>query len=82
MSISQHKKFWLSLVVIFLVMFILNSLSQKSIGDDYVYSFIWEGHSLYVPLSEDARRVQSFGDIFKSSNFAHGKHPVCLDKSA
>lgn len=66
MSISQHKKFWLSLVVIFLVMFILNSLSQKSIGDDYVYSFIWEGHSLYVPLSEDARRVQSFGDIFKS----------------
>lgn len=66
MSISQHKKFWLSLVVIFLVMFILNSLSQKSIGDDYVYSFIWEGHSLYVPLSEDARRVQSFGDIFES----------------
>jgi hypothetical protein len=35
-------------------------------GDDYVYSFIWQGHSEYEPLTENAVRVSSFLDIFIS----------------
>ena len=37
-----------------------------SFGDDYVYSFIWEGHSLYEPLSENAVRISSWQDLFAS----------------
>ena len=35
-------------------------------GDDYVYSFIWEGHSLYEPLSNNAVRISSWKDLFDS----------------
>ena len=37
-----------------------------SFGDDYVYSFVWEGHSLYEPLSENAVRISSWKDLFVS----------------
>ena len=50
----------------FLFFFILNALTPLSFGDDYVYSFIWEGHSIYEPLSENAIRVSSFKDLFAS----------------
>lgn len=50
----------------FLFFFILNVLTPLSFGDDYVYSFIWEGHSIYEPLSENAIRVSSFKDLFTS----------------
>lgn len=50
----------------FLFFFILNALTPLSFGDDYVYSFIWEGHSIYEPLSENAIRVSSFNDLFES----------------
>lgn len=56
-----------ALGLIFFVIFILNSLMARSAGDDYVYSFMWEGHSMYEPLSADARRIASFQDIAVSS---------------
>ena len=50
----------------FLFFFILNLLTPLSFGDDYVYSFVWEGHSIYEPLSENAIRVSSLKDLFTS----------------
>lgn len=51
---------------IWLFMFLLNHFCYPFPGDDYVYSFIWEGHAIGVPLSEEAVRIQSFSDIFRS----------------
>lgn len=56
-----------ALGLIFFVIFILNSFMVRSAGDDYVYSFMWEGHSMYEPLSADARRIASFQDIAVSA---------------
>ncbi len=39
----------------------------RGAGDDYVYSFMWEGHSMYEPLTENARRIGSFSDIAASA---------------
>lgn len=64
---TEKKKLCLSLLGIFFVIFILNSFMVRSAGDDYVYSFMWEGHSMYEPLSSDARRIASFQDIAVSS---------------
>ena len=64
---TEKKKLCLSLLGIFFVIFILNSLMVRSAGDDYVYSFMWEGHSMYEPLSADARRIASFQDIAVSA---------------
>lgn len=50
----------------FLFFFILNVLTPLSFGDDYVYSFVWEGHSIYEPLSENATRVSSLKDLYNS----------------
>lgn len=56
-----------ALGLIFFVIFILNSFMVRSAGDDYVYSFMWEGHSMYEPLSAEARRIGSFSDIAVSA---------------
>ena len=40
---TEKKKLCLSLLGIFFVIFILNSFMVRSAGDDYVYSFMWEG---------------------------------------
>ena len=50
----------------FLFFYFLNIITPLSFGDDYVYSFIWEGHSLYEPLSENAIRISSWKDLFTS----------------
>lgn len=47
-------------------MFLLNGFCYPFPGDDYVYSFIWEGHALSMPLSAEAVRIQNFLDIFTS----------------
>lgn len=52
--------------IFFLLFFILNVLTPLSFGDDYVYSFVWEGHSIYEPLSENAIRVSSLKDLYNS----------------
>lgn len=63
---TEKKKLYLSLFGIFFVIFILNSFMVRSAGDDYVYSFMWEGHSMYEPLSAGARRIGSISDIVES----------------
>ena len=67
MKLTERKKLYLTYFGIFAVIFILNCLTHRSIGDDYLYSFIWEGHSMYEPLSENARRISSFSDIAVST---------------
>lgn len=63
----EKKQLGLALGLIFFVIFILNSFMVRSAGDDYVYSFMWEGHSMYEPLSADARRIAGFSDIAVSA---------------
>lgn len=53
-------------VVLFLFFYLLNVITPMSFGDDYVYSFIWEGHSLYEPMSENALRISSWEELFVS----------------
>ena len=67
MKLIENKKLCLAYLGIFGVIFILNCLTHRSIGDDYLYSFMWEGHSMYEPLSENARRISSFSDIAVST---------------
>ena len=62
----MNKKTIASFAVIFLFLFFFNTIAPMYFGDDYVYSFIWEGHSLYEPLSEHAVRVSSWKDLFTS----------------
>ena len=56
----------LAFVFFFSFFYLLNSITPMSFGDDYVYSFIWEGHSLYEPLSENAVRISSWQNLFAS----------------
>lgn len=37
-----------------------------SFGDDYLYSFVWPGQSMFIPLPEGAVRVSSWHDLFLS----------------
>lgn len=64
---KNRRNLYLVYMGIFLVIFLLNCLSHRAIGDDYLYSFVWEGHSMYEPLSENARRISSFSDIAEST---------------
>lgn len=66
MNLTNHKLLIFTSLGIFTFMFILNSFCYPFPGDDYLYSFVWEGHAMSVPLSENAERIQSFHDIFRS----------------
>ncbi len=66
MNLTNHKLLIFMSLGIFTFMFILNSFCYPFPGDDYLYSFVWEGHAMSVPLSENAERIQSFNDIFRS----------------
>ena len=59
---------WKAVVLssIFLSVLILNLLNYPFLGDDYVYAFMWQGQDIFTPLPENARRIQSFSDIFHS----------------
>lgn len=63
-NISMKRFF--CILAIFLFFYFLNIITPISFGDDYVYSFIWEGHSLYEPLSDNAVRVSSWQDLLAS----------------
>lgn len=52
--------------LIFLFFYYLNMLTPICFGDDYVYSFVWEGHSMFEPMTEQARRLSSFHDLLVS----------------
>ncbi len=51
---------------IFIFLYILNYLTPLSFGDDYLYAFIWQGNSMFVPLNENAVRVSSWHDLVVS----------------
>lgn len=55
-----------SLACIFLFLYFFNYLHPLSFGDDYLYSFIWQGKPMYTPISEGAIRVSSWHDLFIS----------------
>lgn len=63
---KSGERLWVTVTCIFAFMLLLESLAFRFIGDDYIYSFMWEGHSMYVPLSENTRRIDSFSDILAS----------------
>ena len=63
---KSGERLWVTVTCIFAFMLLLESLAFRFIGDDYIYSFMWEGHSMYVPLSENARRIDSLSDILAS----------------
>ena len=54
------------LTTFFFFFYIFNYLTPMCFGDDYVYSFIWQGHSEYNPLTMSAMRVSSFQDLLTS----------------
>lgn len=62
----NNKKTLLLFVFIYLFLFALNYLYPLSFGDDYVFSFVWQGHSMEVPLTEGAVRITSWSDLFVS----------------
>ena len=62
----KNKGNWILIFSIFIFMFIFNYLSPISFGDDYVYSFVWTGQSIYEPLPHNASRVESWQDLFNS----------------
>ena len=66
----MNKKTALTLFFVFSFFYILNYLTPMAFGDDYVYSFIWQGHSEYEPLTDEAVRVSSWNDMF-SSQWSH-----------
>ena len=51
-------------ILVFLYLF--NFLTPMSFGDDYLYSFVWQGQSMFIPVSEDAVRISSWHDLFVS----------------
>lgn len=60
------KKSKYLLLLFFLFFYVFNYLTPMCFGDDYVYAFIWEGHPMYEPMSEQVRRLSSFYDLFVS----------------
>lgn len=51
---------------IFLFLYLLNYLTPMAFGDDYLYSFVWQGKSMFIPLSEDAVRISTWRDLLIS----------------
>lgn len=62
----MNKKALAVFAIIFSFLYIINYLSPMAFGDDYLYAFVWQGHSMFVPLTEDAVRVSSWKDLFSS----------------
>ena len=61
---SKQSLFILSAV--FLFYYLLNLLMPLSFGDDYLYTFVWQGNPMFVPLTEDAIRVSSVTNFIAS----------------
>lgn len=62
----MNKKSMLVFAIIYLLLYILNYLHPMSFGDDYLYSFVWQGKPMNIPLDEHAVRVSSWHDLFAS----------------
>lgn len=66
LTVSRKTSLYIVLGAIFFGVMLLNRLNYPFLGDDYVYAFMWQGKDIFTPLPEDARRIQSFSDIFHS----------------
>ena len=62
----MNKKTLVTFIGIYLFFYILNYLYPLCFGDDYLYSFVWQGNPMGFPLTEEAKRVSSFNDLFVS----------------
>lgn len=62
----MNKKALLVFAGIFILLYILNYLTPMSFGDDYVYSFMWQGKAMSVPLPPDAVRISSWKELLAS----------------
>lgn len=69
---GQHINIQKILFIVFLYIFLysLNYLMPMGFGDDYLYSFIWQGNPEFVPLTDNAIRVSSWYDLY-ISQLAH-----------
>ena len=54
------------LIALLLFFYIFNYFTPMCFGDEYVYSFVWEGHPMYEPMSDQVRRLSSFHDLIIS----------------
>lgn len=63
---GMNKKALFVFAGIYLFLYCLNYFTPMSFGDDYLYSFIWQGKPMNVPLPEDAARVSSWHDLLVS----------------
>lgn len=61
-----NKNAAITFVGVFVLFFLLNWLTPMAFGDDYLYTFIWQGHSMFTPLTEEAVRISSLKDVFVS----------------
>ena len=61
-----NKQSLAAFIIIYLFLYLINYLVPMAFGDDYLYSFVWQGNSMYTPLSEDAVRVASWHDLLVS----------------
>lgn len=62
----MNKKALMVFAGIYLFLYLLNYFTPMSFGDDYVYSFIWQGKAMSTPLPLDAARISSWHDLFIS----------------
>lgn len=46
-----------------LFFYLLNYLMPMAFGDDYLYAFVWQGKPMYVPLTENAIKVNTWYDL-------------------
>ena len=60
------KKTLLTFTGIYLFLYIFNYLHPMNFGDDYIYSFVWQGNPMMEPLPENANRISSFKELFIS----------------
>lgn len=54
------------IVIIYLFFYIFNFLTPMGFGDDYLYSFVWQGKPEFIPLTNNAERISSVHDLFVS----------------
>lgn len=66
LNFKTHKRSWAVLVILFLFFYIYNYFMPMAFGDDYVYSFVWQGQPEFVPLPEAAVRVSTVHDLLIS----------------
>ena len=64
--LAYKRKNAIVILAMFLFLFSLNSLMPLAFGDDYLYSFVWQGNPMFVPLSDEAKKIASLSDLFIS----------------